>query len=88
MLKNNNLVAGILIALPFPVIAVVVSYIFKNNAYLINKPSVPYFIAIALNLIMMRIFISKGADKLGRGVMLTNFIFMLLVFLFKFLLPK
>ena len=88
MLKNNNLVTGILIALPFPAIAILVSYLLRNDVYIINKPAVPYFIAIALNLIMMRIFISKGADKLGRGVMLTNFIFMLLVFLFKFHWPK
>lgn len=43
----------------------------------------PYFIAMAINLVVMRVVTDKGADKTGRGIILGSLVFMILVFLFK-----
>jgi len=83
MLQKNSLATGILLALIFPAIAFLVSYLLKNNVDIINRPALPYFIAIALNLVLLRICYKKGADKTVRGIMLSTFVFMALVFIFK-----
>ncbi len=77
------MLTGILAALIFPAIASVAAYSLKNNFYLINKPALPYFIAIALNLVLLRVSYKKEADKTVRGVMLATFVFMVLIFIFK-----
>ena len=61
MLNKNSLVAGVLIALICPVLAFATLYFFTDNLYLINKPALPYFIAIALNLGLMRVFHKKNS---------------------------
>jgi hypothetical protein len=83
MLKKNNLLFGILAALIFPAIAWLIAGLLTNNVYLINKPAMPYFAAIALNLILIRISFTKGAGKTARGIMLTTFAIMALVFILK-----
>jgi len=83
MLKKNSLPTGILVALIFPAIAFVIAYLFSNSVYIISRPALPYFVAIALNLVLLRISYKKGADKTLRGIMLATFIFMALVFIFK-----
>jgi len=83
MLNKNSLPAGILVALIGPAFAIVAAYLLKNNSYIINKPALPYFIAIALNLVLIRFFSKKAADKTIRGIMLATFAFMVLIFIFK-----
>ncbi|MDB4921593.1 hypothetical protein [Mucilaginibacter sp.] len=83
MLNKNSFITGILAALIFPAIALAVAYLLKTNVEIINRPALPYFIAIALNLIMMRIILKKELDQTARGIMLATFIIMLLVFIFK-----
>lgn len=83
MLNKNNMLTGILAALIFPAIACLAAGMLKNNYYLINKPALPYFTAIALNLILLRISYKKGADKTVTGIMLTTFVFMILIFILK-----
>jgi hypothetical protein len=83
MLKKNSLLTGILLALVLPAIAFIVEYLLKDNTYIINRPAVPYFVAIALNLLLIRFSLKKGNDHAGRGIMLATFIFMLLLFIFK-----
>jgi hypothetical protein len=83
MLNKNSFITGILAALIFPAIALAVAYLLKTNVDIINRPALPYFIAIALNLIMIRIILKKELDQTARGIMLATFIIMLLVFLFK-----
>lgn len=77
------MLAGILAGLIFPAAAWVTEYFLKTNIYIINRPGVPYFIAIGLNLVMLRVSYKYGADKASRGVMLSTFAFMLFVFVFK-----
>jgi len=83
MLKINNMLAGVLFALVFPVLATVSGYFLKDNAYIINRPFLPCIIAIALNLVVLRIFFKAGADKTARGVIMVSFVYLLLFFVFK-----
>jgi len=83
MLKKDNLLTGILAALVFPALAWAVTELFKDTAYIINRPLVPYFIAIGLNLILVRLGMRRGLDKAAKGMMLATFVFMVLLFIFK-----
>ncbi len=83
MLNKNSLPAGILISLIAPALAWAAAYLLKDNNLIINKPALPYFIAIALNLVLIRVFSKKAADKTIRGIMLVTFVFMVLIFIFK-----
>ncbi|ASU36426.1 hypothetical protein [Mucilaginibacter xinganensis] len=83
MLNKNGFFTGVLAGIIFPVIAWITAYYFSYNIYIINKPALPFFVAIALNLIMMRILLKKEFDQTARGIMLATFIVMLLVFIFK-----
>ncbi|MFI5158827.1 MAG: hypothetical protein ACHQF4_08170 [Sphingobacteriales bacterium] len=79
MLKKDNLLTGILAALVFPALAWVAAYLLKDNAYIIGRPSMPYIIAIALNLFLLRYSYKNGGDKTGRGVIVATFAFLLLL---------
>jgi hypothetical protein len=83
MLNKNSMPTGIVAGLIFPAVAWLTEYLLKNNIYIINRPALPYFIAIGLNLIMLRFSFKYGADKTARGIMLTTFACMLLIFVFK-----
>ncbi|WP_259068996.1 hypothetical protein HDF24_05790 [Mucilaginibacter sp. X4EP1] len=83
MLKKNNLPFGILIGLIFPTLAFIAAYLLRYNVYIINKPGIPYFIAIALNLILIRVGSKKELDQTIKGIMLATFVCMVVVFLFK-----
>jgi hypothetical protein len=83
MLKKDNLFTGVLASLIFPALAWATEYLLKDTAYMINRPLAPYFIAIALNLILLRLGFRSGRDKTGRGIMLATFGFMVLLFIFK-----
>ena len=83
MLNKNSLPAGLLIALIAPALTFAAAYLLRNNNLIINKPALPYFVAIALNLVLIRVFSKKAADKTIRGIMLVTFVFMVLIFIFK-----
>ena len=76
---KNNLLTGLLSALIFPLFAFVVDSLFKNTIFFLNKPAVPYLVALALNLIALRVCIKKDLDKTARGVMVATFALLLLV---------
>jgi hypothetical protein len=83
MLNKNSMAAGLLAALIFPVSAFAVKYLLKNNIFILNKPAVPYLVAIALNLILIRFCVQKDMEKTARGIMLATFAVMVLVFILK-----
>jgi hypothetical protein len=83
MLNKNSLLTGVLMALILPVVACAVAYLLKNNEFIINKPALPYFGALAINLVILRVYFKKGADKTGGGIIIATFVFMVLVFVFK-----
>ena len=83
MFSKNSYLTGILASLIFPAIAWAAAYYFRYTVELTNRPALPYLIAIALNLIMLRLILKKESDKTGRGIMLATFIILILVFTFK-----
>ncbi|OOQ60034.1 hypothetical protein BC343_27285 [Mucilaginibacter pedocola] len=54
-----------------------------NDAIIMNKPAVPYLLAIVLNLVLLRYFFRKDMQELVKGIMMATFAFMLIVFIFK-----
>jgi len=83
MLKRDSIITGIAIALIFPAIAFGVAYLLRNQVYIIGRPAIPYLVAIAFNLIMIRLLQKKNMDKTSQGIMLATFVIMLLVVLTK-----
>jgi hypothetical protein len=81
MLKRNSMAAGMLAGLLFPAIALAAAHFLRNNLYLLNKPALPYLIAIAFNLIIMRICSKKKMVNTVKGIMITTFAFMALILL-------
>jgi len=83
MFSKNSYLAGALIALVFPALALMAAWQFKDAALLLNKPALPYLVAITLNLIMMRLLSKKDTVKTVKGIMAVTFIFMIVAFILK-----
>lgn len=83
MQKANNLFIGILLGMILPALAWFAVADWTNTIPYLSKPGVSYLIAIALNLILLRVCYRKGADQTGTGIMLFTFIFMLAAFILK-----
>ena len=78
------MLTGFVLGLIAPGIALLLFNVLYTDVVLFNKPAIPYLVALALNLIIIRTCYKKNADQAGRGVMLSTFICMLLlVFVFK-----
>jgi hypothetical protein len=83
MFSINSIPAGLLLGCILPGVTWgVFGFILHNNAIILNKPGVPYLLAIALNLVLLRYFFKKEQEKTARGIMMTTFAFMLIVFVF------
>jgi len=84
MLKNNNILMGFFYGSILPAISLFVFlYLLKGNFLIFNKPGIPYLIAIALNLFIIRYCFKQGNDNTGTGMILITFIFTAAVFLLK-----
>ncbi|RWY47216.1 hypothetical protein [Mucilaginibacter gilvus] len=84
MLNKNSVGAGFLLGSILPALSwVVFEYVLHNNAIIMDKPAVPYLIAIGLNLVLLRYCFKNKLDETANGVMMFTFAFMLVVFLFK-----
>ena len=84
MFKQNNLIAGMLIGSLLPLITwLVFGYWLQNEDLVMDKPAVPYLIAVGLNLLLLRYCLKKDLDKTGNGVMMITFAFVLVIFIFK-----
>jgi len=81
MLNRNSFVVGALIALVAPALAFATAYLLKGNLYLMNKPALPYFAAIAVNMVLMRVLAKKEVPNTIRGIIITTFVVMVVVFL-------
>lgn len=81
MLKKNNLFLGVVLGMVFPALSwLLFGYLYKG-VVIMHKPAVPYLVAIALNLAIMK-FIGQQQNKTAQGIMLSTFAFMILMFLF------
>ena len=83
MFSKNSYLTGTLIALIFPAASLVVTYMFKDSTLILNKPALPYLVAIVLNLVMMRLISKKETVKTVKGIMIVTFIFMVVAFVLK-----
>ena len=84
MFKKNNLFLGILYGFIPPVLAwLIFAVLLKNDAIMMDKPAVPYLIAIGLNLVLLRFSAKAYLDKTSNGIMMATFACTLLVFVFK-----
>lgn len=82
-MKKNNFYLGIVIGAVLPAVAwVLFNYCYKNLV-LMHKPAIPYLVAVAINLLLIRFFHHAQADKTSRGIMLITFIFLIFIFLIK-----
>jgi len=87
MLKENNVVTGFCAGAVLPVSSwIIFEYLFKVTI-INNKPSVPHLIVISINLLIMRYFVSRDADRTVQGVMIATFAFMVMVFVLKMRTP-
>ena len=84
MLTKNSLPFGLLIGAIAPAIAwIIFDLILHNDAVILNKPGVPYLIAVGINLVLIRFSMKKGNDQTSKGIMMVTFLVMVLVFIFK-----
>lgn len=83
MFNKNSYLTGALAALIFPAIAWGAAYYFRYTAEVINRPALPYLVAVALNLLAMRFIFKYRFDKTGKAMMATTFIIMIAVFIIK-----
>ncbi|MCO5933995.1 hypothetical protein NAF17_00460 [Mucilaginibacter sp. RB4R14] len=67
-----------------PVLAwVIFVVLLKNDAVIMDKPAMPYLIAIGINLVMLRFSARAYLDKTSTGIMLATFVCTLLIFILK-----
>lgn len=84
MLNKNSVLTGSVIGALLPALSLFIFlYILKGQYVYMNKPGIPYFTAICLNLFITRYYFKKGLDKTGTGIAVISFIFMLAIFVFK-----
>lgn len=83
MFKKDSILLGLLIALVCPALAYGVSWVLRNSVFIINQPAVPYFAAFALNLLLMRWLNRKGKMETMKGVIITTFLILIVLFIIK-----
>lgn len=72
-----------LLGLIAPLLAWLFSEVFFQREMIADKPGVPYLIAVAINLILLKYVYKANADKAGNGLLIVTFIAVLLTFIFK-----
>jgi hypothetical protein len=83
MRYKNNIVTGIVAGMILPAVAwVLFGYIFKDAVFM-NKPGIPYLVAVAINLVGVRYGFRNDMDKTATGLIAASFIVTSLVFLLK-----
>ncbi|TSD67886.1 stationary phase survival protein SurE [Inquilinus sp. KBS0705] len=84
MFKKNSIVAGLLIGCIMPALAwLVFNFILHNDAIIMDKPGVPYLIAVGLNLLILRYVFKKDLGETAKGVMIITFVVMIAAFVLK-----
>jgi len=77
------MLSGILLGLITPALAWFLFHVLFEGVVLFHKPAIPYLIALGINLFIIRICFKKNLDDTGRGVMLTTFVCVILILVFK-----
>jgi hypothetical protein len=82
MLKKDHFFTGIVAGLVLPLFCLILSEVLHLFAAW-NKPAIPYYIALLLNLLAIRYCFKKGFTSTGSGLMLISFIVTLLIYWLK-----
>jgi len=77
------MLTGILSGLIIPAVAWLIFNVLYKGVVLFNKPAIPYLVALGINLFIIRICFKKNLDDTGRGVMVTTFVCVILLLVFK-----
>ena len=77
------MLSGILLGLVTPALAWLLFHVIFKGVVLLHKPAIPYLVALGINLFIIRILFKKNMDDAGRGVMLTTFVCVILLLVFK-----
>ena len=80
--KIVQVVTGLLSGFIFPAIAWVIFDVILKTAVL-NRPGLPYFIAIAINLFILRYLVKNSKDLIAYGLIISTFVIAILIFKFK-----
>ncbi len=72
-----------LVGLILPLSAYFIADVFFKNLLIAGKPGVPYLIAAAINLFLIRFCYKRDADKAAIGIFIVTFLTLLLTFIFK-----
>lgn len=83
MIKQNNILVGVIIGAILPMLTWIVFSYWKPDLVLMNRPLLPYLLTIAINLLLIRWSHRSQADKLSQGIMISTFIFTIALFLLK-----
>ncbi len=84
MQLKNSILTGLLIGLLLPAATWVLFARLYPDTVILNKPAIPYLVAIGLNLFVVKLCFQRNADNTGKGVMLATFASMLaMVFILK-----
>ena len=76
---KNNLVLGAVLGGLFPMLAyMLTNYSDIIHVFIPTKPAGLYILAIAINMVGVWIAYRNGKDSLGKGIVLTTFLAMLL----------
>lgn len=81
MLHKNSMLSGFFLGLIAP--AWLIFHVIYKDLVLLHKPAIPYLVALGINLFIIRICFKYNLDNAGRGVMVTTFIGVLLLLVFK-----
>jgi len=84
MLNKNTILNGIIIGLILPAIAALIFEVLMHPIWITANRGLPYFIVAALNLGILRYFASKHQEKTVQGIMLVTFIFLIIVYFFRY----
>lgn len=75
---KNSFLIGVILGIVFPILAyVLVNYTTISSQLFSDKPTAPYFLAAAINLIACWISYKKEFDKLANGIILVTFLGMM-----------
>jgi len=77
------MLSGVMLGIITRALAWLIFHVIYKGIVLLNKPAIPYLVALGINLFIIRILIKNNMDDTGRGVMLTTFVCVILILVFK-----